>query len=259
MQQIVHGLRTRGSMDFDEITEVIPWLEMASDLGMDPDAAQAAEPRAFKTHLTWHEVPKGGRYIAVLRDPKDVVVSSYHFHEGWRFEPGTISVDEFAREFFLSREKERSYWYHLSSYWEQRYRSDVLILCYENMKADPVAAVCNVARFIDYPLDDDLLEIVVKQSSIEFMHTHGTKFDDHLVRQVRNASQNLPPGGASSKLRAGRVGDHSRELSQEICREIDAVWRQEMAKCGLSSYDTLRAEVAKLVRGEDPLAGAQPR
>jgi len=26
MQQIVHGLRTRGSMDFNEITRVVPFL-----------------------------------------------------------------------------------------------------------------------------------------------------------------------------------------------------------------------------------------
>ncbi|MCB0070210.1 MAG: sulfotransferase domain-containing protein [Caldilineaceae bacterium] len=29
LQQIVHGLRTRGDMDFDDISRVIPWLEMA--------------------------------------------------------------------------------------------------------------------------------------------------------------------------------------------------------------------------------------
>ena len=57
MQQIVHGLRTRGSMDFDEITRVVPWIEMAQDMGIDIDAPQAATPRAFKTHLNLSAVP----------------------------------------------------------------------------------------------------------------------------------------------------------------------------------------------------------
>ena len=77
-------------MDFDEITLVVPWLELALDLGIDPDAPQVAEPRAFKSHLNWHDVPKGGRYITMVRDPGDVLVSMYHFHEGWRFEAGSI-------------------------------------------------------------------------------------------------------------------------------------------------------------------------
>jgi hypothetical protein len=65
MQQIVHGLRTRGSMDFDEISSVVPWINMAHDLGMDIYAPQVADPKAFKTHSTLDEVPKGGKYIAV--------------------------------------------------------------------------------------------------------------------------------------------------------------------------------------------------
>jgi aryl sulfotransferase len=63
MQQIVHGLRTRGSMDFDEITRVVPWINMAFDMGIDIYAPQVAQPRAFKTHSTLKEVPQGGKYI----------------------------------------------------------------------------------------------------------------------------------------------------------------------------------------------------
>src|SRR5215207_3186932 len=58
VQQIVHGLRMRGDMNFDEITSVIPWLEMAYDLGMDLAQPQRGQPRAFKSHLRWELVPK---------------------------------------------------------------------------------------------------------------------------------------------------------------------------------------------------------
>src|SRR5437867_10030967 len=167
LQQIVHGLRTRGSMDFDEITAVVPWIELAFDLGTDLDAPQVAQPRAFKTHLPWTEVPKGSRYVYALRDPKDVLVSVYHFHEGWRFEPGTIPFGSFAREFFMSRESGRSYWRHVSSWWEQRPRSEILMVGYADMEADVPTTVRRLARFINCELDEDLLEIVVKQSSIE--------------------------------------------------------------------------------------------
>ena len=92
MQQIVHGLRTRGSMDFDEITRVVPWIEMAADMGIDIHAPQAAQPRAFKTHRTLSDVPKGGKYIIVVRDPKDALLSHYHFFNGWFFEKDSISI-----------------------------------------------------------------------------------------------------------------------------------------------------------------------
>ena len=38
MQQVVHQLRTGGDADFDEITAVVPWVDMAVDMGFDPDA-----------------------------------------------------------------------------------------------------------------------------------------------------------------------------------------------------------------------------
>lgn len=34
LQQTVHGLRTRGNMEFREISEAVPWLETAYDLGL---------------------------------------------------------------------------------------------------------------------------------------------------------------------------------------------------------------------------------
>ena len=52
MQQVVHQLRTGGSMDFDEISVVVPWIESAADMDIDPDADQPWEPRAFNSHLS---------------------------------------------------------------------------------------------------------------------------------------------------------------------------------------------------------------
>ena len=51
LQQVFHGLRTRGDMDFDDISRIVPWIETAYDLGLDLEAPQRGEPRGFKSHL----------------------------------------------------------------------------------------------------------------------------------------------------------------------------------------------------------------
>lgn len=61
LQQIVHSLRTGGDMDFDDIYEVVPFIDIALELGIDLNAEQKANPRVFKSHHTWDEVPKGCR------------------------------------------------------------------------------------------------------------------------------------------------------------------------------------------------------
>ena len=242
VQQIVHGLRTRGSMDFDEITSVIPWLEMAHDLGMDLEQPQVAQPRAFKSHLSWDLVPKGGRYIYVIRDPKDVAVSMYYFLDGWWFETGAVSLVEFTREQFMDAKRANPYWAHIRSWWPHRNDPEVLFLCYEDMKQNLPLTIRRIAAFIDCDLDDELFDIVLRQSSVEFMRVHKQRFDDHLIRVKRDAVCGLPPGGNSSKVRTGNVGDHARELPAEINTDLDRLWREEIeTSLGFPSYAALRA------------------
>ncbi len=93
LQQVFHGLRTRGDMDFDDISRVVPWIETAHDLGLDLDAPQRGAPRGFKSHLSYDLVPKGARYIVSIRDPKDAFVSSFRFMEGWLFETGSVPIE----------------------------------------------------------------------------------------------------------------------------------------------------------------------
>jgi hypothetical protein len=255
LQQIVHQLRTGGDMAFDEITGVVPWLETAHDMGLDLEAPQRARPRAYKTHLTWDLVPKGGRYIVAVRDPKDVMVSQFHFWEGWFFEAGSVSMDELAEQFFLEPAMPMRYWTHLASWWPQRGRPDVLMLCYEDMCEDLPGTVRRVADFIGVALDQRLLEVVVQHASFAFMRAHARQFDDHLLREARDGACGIPPGGGAGKVRKGGAGAHRAELSAALRERIDAVWRAEFAPAfGIGSYAALREQLAEGRR--DQTAGA---
>ena len=241
MQQIVHGLRTRGSMDCDEITRVVPWIDMAHDSGIDIYAPQVAHPRAFKTHSTMDEVPKGGKYIVVLRDPKDALLSHYYFFEGFFFEKGSIDIETFAREHYMPG---RDIYKHITALWDQRNDENVLPLCYENMKADLPQTVERVAEFIGIPLDDELKEIVIRQSDIKFMQAHENQFEDHIIREKRSAVMRLPADGQLSKVRDGQVGSAKLSVPENIKQELDEIWKNEITpKIGLNSYEDLRKEL----------------
>ena len=55
-------------MDFEEIFMVIPNLEFAADCKYgDIAKRQNYQPQMYNTHLTCHEVPKGGKYIVIIR------------------------------------------------------------------------------------------------------------------------------------------------------------------------------------------------
>jgi hypothetical protein len=241
LQQIVHGLRTRGSMDFDEINAVIPWIEVAYDVGWDLEATQVANPRVYKSHVSWYDIPKGCRYICSFRHPYDAIVSFYRFFEGWLFEPGTISLKTLIRWRWPRDEADKQgYWYHLISWWEQRHNPDVLLLCYENMKGDLSGTVQKIARFMGIELDDALLDVVVRQSSREFMLAHRHQFDERHMREIGEKRAELPPAIDSSKVTAGTSNQARYQLSSALKTELDDIWREQVQpKFGFKNYEEL--------------------
>jgi len=237
LQQMAHSLRTGGDLDFDDISRVVPWIETAADLGIDLDAPQRAEPRAFKSHLAYDRVPAPARYIVSVRDPRDALVSAYRFFEGWFFDPGSIDIETFGRMRFVEG---RTYYRHLTSWWPHRHDDNVLLLAYEHMKDDDQGTMRRVAEFIGVGTEEQRIAIACEESSLPSMQSHSDKYDDLMMRERSEVACDLPPGGDSSKVRSGEVGGHRVELSDEFLAELDATWSETItADLGIPSYEAL--------------------
>ena len=244
LQQIVHGLRTGGDMDFEDIYDVVPWIDVARELGHDLDGDQRAEPRAFKSHCSWDEVPKGCRYIVSFRDPKDVALSMYRFMEGWWFEPGTIPIDEFVERRSFDRETGPDYWHHLGSWLSQRDNPDVLLITYEEMKDDLRGIIEAIADFIGIEADQARLDIATRQSSYEFMSRNKGPFAEPLIRARSEDVADLPPGSDAAKVRTGSVGDHRHDLPPAMLARFDEIWANTIeAEYGYSTYLDLATDL----------------
>lgn len=246
LQHIAHGLRTRGNMDFDEINSVTPWGDTALDLGWDMDAPHVAEPRVFKYHRSWEDIPKGGRYIVSFRHHATAFVSFYRMFEGWYFEPGMVTLEQLLRWRF-PEEEESVHFRHLRSWWSQRNNPDVLLLCYEDMKADLPRTVRLVADLMEIPLDDKLLDIVLRQSSRDFMLAHADKFDEKHMRDVGGERAGLPPPISSMKVTSGAGEDKTYQLSAEQKQYLEERWHDAITKpLGFSDYEAFRQAVHSL-------------
>lgn len=237
MQQIVHQLRSGGSMDFDDISEVVPWLESAVDVGIDPAADQAWTPRAFKSHLTWSEAPRGGRYITVFRDPQSVLPSYYRFFEGWWFEPGSITLEEFAEGFFFGGTQAGRHWDHIVDWWPHISDPDVLALTYEDMAAAPERVPAVVAEFLGLDVPPEDMSTAVQNSSRAVMNDNASKFDETRLRSYRDSLWGLPPGGDSAKVTRG----HTLEMSPHTQSQLASHWAELVeSQLGFNDYQAFR-------------------
>lgn len=239
MQQVVHQLRSQGSTDYADISEVVPWLESAVDVGIDPSADQVGGFRAFKCHLLFRDLPKGGRYITVYRDPLTVLPSFYRFFEGWWFEPGSITIDEFAREMYVQGSAAGRHWDHLVSWWGRIDLEDTLVLCYEDMLQAPEKVPAVVADFLGLSFDQEMMSIIIEHCSRRYMVEHASLFEERLIRQHRDAFWGLPSGGDAFKVAAARA---PVTLAPETVDALQKNWSEIVKpELGFNDYKALRA------------------
>lgn len=261
MQQICHQLRSAdmgGDMSFVEISAAVPWLELAADQGQDLEAPQYGQaegkPRLFKTHCWEEHCPKFPKTIVVLRDPYDVVKSFYHFFEDWFFERGSISIDEFANDFWLTRNAPKSkmenasYFVHLTSWYHRRNDPSVLFVFFEDLKAHLEDEVRRVAAFLSCDscrLDtDDRVALATKHATFDFMKAHESQFDEKLSKLARNEAAGLAKdaGMRRSKILRGQSG-LDNGLSDDTKAKIAAKWKEVVEPVtGCANYEELRQQ-----------------
>lgn len=164
--------------------------------------------RVIKTHLEWDRLPYSpeARYICVLRDPKDALVSSYFFIRDVIFGPLMPSVSVWLR-MFCEGTMPFSWSAHVDGAWKNRHLSNVLVLTYEDMRKDLAADVRTIAEFMEVALTRDEFARVCEKSSFAAMKSMNHKFTPPA----------LSPWAASTRwtMRRGESGGSSELLSVE--------------------------------------------
>ncbi len=242
MQQMFHQLRTGGDMDFDDISRVVPWEDVAPLIDFDMTAPQPASPRGFKSHREYERLPPGMRYVVTLRDPKETFVSFYRFWDGWVLEPGAIALEEFMPLWMGGGPGGCDYATHLLSWYERRGEPDTLLMTYRGVLADKRSAIRRLAAFCDIELDDELLALVEERTGRAFMVAHKDRFDDAMVCRAFEAKAGIPADSDSAKVQA--EGSDAETLPPVVAEAIDALWRERIAPAtGHADFAELAAEI----------------
>uniref|UniRef100_A0A0N5A6K8 Sulfotransfer_1 domain-containing protein n=1 Tax=Parastrongyloides trichosuri TaxID=131310 RepID=A0A0N5A6K8_PARTI len=134
-----------------------------------------SSPRILKTHFDYEDIPKGGKYIFAIRNPKDVIVSYYHHHknfEHYQFSNGNFNL---FFDLFMKGQNEYGCYFEYLKGWLQHLKDDnVLFIKYEDMCKDLESYVKKIGNFIggnavDSINDEEKLKHIVDNSKIENM------------------------------------------------------------------------------------------
>lgn len=183
--------------------------------------------RVIKTHLAWDRIPYSpdARYICVIRDPKDVFVSSYFFVRDLLFGPMMPTVKSWYTSFLTKDAFVFGSWAaHLHSYWQVRDLENVLLLSFEQLKADQPAAIRQVADFMGVELTPEAFKLVDEKSHFKYMKSIGYKFDPPPIMPWSSPNRMM--------LRKGESGASSELLTEEQQRQIDDFCRSTLQEMG---------------------------
>ncbi|TDH01620.1 hypothetical protein EPR50_G00182180 [Perca flavescens] len=186
-----------------------------------PDALKVLDetpsPRLLGTHMHPDNIPKSfgakkTKMLVIFRNPKDTMVSFYHFTNSNPVLPTMQSWESFYSTFMSGDVPWGSYFDHALA-WEKRMDDpNVMIVTYEELKQDLSEGVRKISTFFGFSLTEAQVQQIAERSTFTAM------------------KQNNSLGTMGNVIfRKGEVGDWRNHFTPEQSREMDEAFNKHLA------------------------------
>jgi len=215
-------------MTFLNLESRIPDMYVHSDREM----RNLPRPRMIKSHECFD--PRYKKIVYIVRDPRDVAVSNYH----WEMKKGSFD-DQFPLAKFVPLWMDSEYWPRLGS-WSDHITSwlstregtkNFLVLRYEDLQRNPTVELAKVAPLLGVDPTPERLKNAVERSSADRMRemekTQGGKWV-----QTKYTRQDKP------FVRKASSGNWRSVLPQEPVALLEEKWGHLMTRFGYELTST---------------------
>ncbi|KAE8708999.1 putative nutrient reservoir [Hibiscus syriacus] len=198
-----------------------------------PNISSMKSPRLFHTHFPYTALPDsvkttGCKLVYIARNPKDTLVSMWHFFNNLRTPQQGPYPFEKAFEMFINGVSHFGPFFdHVLQYWNQSLKAPnkVLFLKYEDLKGNPIKEVKKLASFMGKPFGDDKkVEDEIWQCSLERLKN---------LEVNKNGVDPWAGMHNSAYFRTGIVGDWKNMMSDEMSQRLDRITESKFKGSGL--------------------------
>jgi len=210
--------------------EIVDWTNIerrVPDIYLNRDASlrRLPRPRYLKSHEPYR--PEYRRVLFIVRDPRDVAVSYYHFSRKREQASAEGDIGTFVDEFVAGHVDEYGNWGENVGSWlgARRGTADFSVFRYEDLIQDPQAELRKVADSLHLAADVGQIRRAVENSAADNMRRlESSQHEKHgFLRQTRT---DIP------FVRTAKSGQWQSELPPEAARRIEAAWGPLMRELG---------------------------
>lgn len=201
--------------------------------------AATPRPRVIKSHEYFD--PRYPRVVYIVRDPRDVTISYYHYQRKTHVIADDFSMNEFVRRFVAGALSPYGSWgENVNSWLATRSDSpDFLLLRYEDMIERTVEALEQISSFLKLSRTPAELEQAVTRSSASEMRNIEKRDSGWSVTQ--KSRKDIP------FVRSASAGGWKGDLSADAIETIEMAWGPLMSRLGYQlASDKAKHRVAAL-------------
>jgi hypothetical protein len=195
-------------------------------------------PRIIKSHECFD--PRYPRVIYIVRDPRDVTVSQYHYHRKLRKIGDDSPIEEFVTRFLAGQTCPHGSWGENVTTWLTTRKHDprFLLLRYEDMLADTCHELAKVADFLGFEVNPQQIATAVERSSVSRMKK---------LEQAETDDCSLTQGSRKdlSFVRSAKAGGWHNDLPAAQVERIEAAWGPLMRDLGYELSSPSHAEATE--------------
>ncbi len=174
-------------------------------------------PRILKSHETFD--PRFRKVIYLVRDPRDVAVSEYHFDLKKRYIEPDVTLEQFVKRFIAGETSSYgSWWEHTAGWIAARNGNPAFLLVrYEDLLSDPIGETGKIAEFLGIEASSERLEAAVERSSADRMRKLEKQQADQWTG-TKNTRKEIP------FVRAAKSGSWKETLPPHSVEAIEVAW-----------------------------------
>lgn len=209
--------------------ELVNLLETYANVN--PKEPRPAYP-VMNTHISYTSLPdsiktSGCRIVYAFRDPKDILVSCWHFANKIKPEElPPISLAEAFEQFSRGASPYGPYWDHVLGYWKAslEWPNRYMFLSYEDLKRDPCFHAKRLAEFLGHPFSPEEEKEGLVSKVVELC-----SFENLSNLEVNKTGKHFAFSKVENKIffRQGKVGDAKNHLPGEMMRIMDEITEEK--------------------------------